>query len=413
MKAAGAITVLPYDNWGNNFNIRYEGQSGENSAKLPIVENRVVTPGFFDVTGQRLVSGRFLRTSDEGGPKQGEVVLVNEALVKRDFPAGDPLGKRFYTGDTTFATIIGVVSDIKNAGPVRPPAPEIYQTYRQGASGSSGFSVVVRVKGDDPLSVSRSVQAAIRSVDRGAAISRIRPMNTVISDSVGQPRFLFELMGVFAAVALVLAVAGLYGVMSYVVAQRTRELGIRAALGSTAGRTVRLVARRGATLVGAGIVLGFIASAAVTGFLQIDAVRGEPARRGHLDRRRACHRGRRPGGGADPVVPGNTRGSGPGHSNRVNRVRVPHGWHGVHRSAARSAACDSRTARRRKTPRPRHLRADAARAGRCRRVTAQRSSRLGSARDPEQLAPWFSSSIFHLRSALIRSGSRSSISFEE
>ncbi len=93
-------------------------------------------------------------------------------------------------------------------------------------------------------------------------------MNTVISDSVGQPRFLFSLMGVFAAVALVLAAAGLYGVMSYVVAQRTRELGIRAALGSTAARTMRLVARRGATLVGAGIALGFIASRAVTGLMQ-------------------------------------------------------------------------------------------------------------------------------------------------
>ena len=93
-------------------------------------------------------------------------------------------------------------------------------------------------------------------------------MSGVISDSVGQPRFLFSLMGVFAAVALVLAVAGLYGVMSYVVAQRTRELGIRAALGSTAARTVRLVARHGAMLVGAGIVLGFAASSAVTGFMR-------------------------------------------------------------------------------------------------------------------------------------------------
>jgi ABC-type antimicrobial peptide transport system permease subunit len=93
-------------------------------------------------------------------------------------------------------------------------------------------------------------------------------MNAVISDSVGQPRFLFSLMGVFAGVALVLAVAGLYGVMSYVVAQRTREIGIRAALGSTAGRTVRLVARHGIVLVGAGIALGFAASCAVTGFMR-------------------------------------------------------------------------------------------------------------------------------------------------
>ncbi|MGH7653242.1 MAG: FtsX-like permease family protein, partial [Gemmatimonadaceae bacterium] len=268
VQAAGAISLLPYDNWGNNFGIRYEGQSGDYAAKRPVTENRVVTPGFFDVTRQRLLGGRMLRASDEGAPHAADVVLVNEALVKRDFPGRDPLGKRFYTTDTTFATIIGVVSDIKNSGPVRPPAPEIYQTYRQAGAGASGFELVVRVKGDDPLAVSKSVQTAIRSVDNGAAVSRIRSMNGVIADSIGQPRFLFSLMGVFAAVALALAVAGIYGVMSYVVAQRTRELGIRAALGSTATRTVRLVARHGAMLVGTGIALGFLAGSAVTGLTQ-------------------------------------------------------------------------------------------------------------------------------------------------
>jgi len=265
--AEGAITLLPYDNWGNNFNIRYEGQPKDHIGQMPIVESRVVTPGFFEVTRQRLLSGRLLSSADDGGPKTGAVVVVNEALVKRDFAGKDPIGKRFYTGDTTVATIVGVVSDIKNSGPVRPPAPEIYETYQQGASSSYSFEVVVRVKGDDPLAEAKSVQAAIRSIDRGAAISRVRAMNTVISDSVGQPRFLFSLMGVFAAVALVLAVAGLYGVMSYVVAQRTRELGIRAALGSTPTRTLRLVARRGAILIGTGIVVGFIASSGVTKLL--------------------------------------------------------------------------------------------------------------------------------------------------
>ncbi|HXD23182.1 MAG TPA: ABC transporter permease [Gemmatimonadaceae bacterium] len=266
--AAGAINLLPYDNWGNNFGIRYEGQSADDAAKRPIVETRVVTPGFFDVTRQRLLGGRMLRASDEGPPHAPYVVVANEALVKRDFPGQDAVGKRFYFGDTTFATIVGVVSDIKNSGPVRPPAPEIYQTYRQDGGSPSGFEFVVRVKGDDPLAASKAVQAAVRSVDNGAAISRIRSMSGVISDSVGQPRFLFSLMGVFAGVALILAVAGLYGVMSYVVAQRTRELGIRAALGSTAARTVRLVARHGATLVGAGIAVGFVASSAITGFMR-------------------------------------------------------------------------------------------------------------------------------------------------
>ncbi len=202
IEAAGAIDLLPFDNFATVFGIRYDGQPAGDAAKRPLVQARVATPGFFDVTRQRLVAGRMLRASDEGAPRAPDVVLVNEALVKRDFHGQDPLGKRFYTGDTTLATIVGVVSDIRNLGPTVPPAPEIYESYRQGASGASGFEIVVRVKGGDPLAVSKSVQAAIRSVDKGAAISRIRPMNQVISSSVGQPRFLFSLMGVFAAAAV-------------------------------------------------------------------------------------------------------------------------------------------------------------------------------------------------------------------
>lgn len=267
--AAGAITVLPYDNWGNNFGIRYEGEPAGIALKRSAVEYRVVTPGFFDVTRQRLTSGRMLRASDDGTRGAPEAVLVNDALVKRDFAGQEVIGKRFYWGtDTTFATIVGVVSDIKNAGPIAPPQPEVYESYREGGSGSSGFEVVVRVKNGDPLAASKGVLAAIRSVDPGAGIARVRPMTVVISDSVGQPRFLFSLISVFAGVALVLAVAGLYGVMSYVLAQRTRELGIRTALGSTPARTVGLVLRRGGMLIVTGIAIGFAASSAVTSFMR-------------------------------------------------------------------------------------------------------------------------------------------------
>jgi hypothetical protein len=155
-------------------------------SKLPIVEHRIVTPGFFGVTRQRLIRGRMLRASDMGLPRFAEVAVVNEALAKRDFPGQDVVGKRFHTGDTSFAMIVGVVSDIKNVGPISPPAPEIYETYQQGAPGNSGFAIVVRVKDGDPLVASKSVQAAIRSVDHGAAISRVRPMSVVIAESVGR-----------------------------------------------------------------------------------------------------------------------------------------------------------------------------------------------------------------------------------
>ena len=189
------------------------------------------------------------------------------ALVCRDFPHGDPVGKRFYIGmsDTAFATIIGVVSDIPNAGPIDPPVPEVYWPYAQGgARNNSTYGVVVRASRGDPAAIEHSVRAAILSVDPGAAISRMKPMTDVMAESIGAPRFYLTLLGTFALVAVVLAVAALYGVMSYAVAQRTRELGIRAALGSPRSRILRMVTERGMQLVGIGVVGGAIGAAVAT-----------------------------------------------------------------------------------------------------------------------------------------------------
>ena len=116
--AVAAVSLIPYDNWGWNFNIRYEGQPGDDPTRLPLTENRVVTPDFFRVTRQRLLAGRLLAPSDDERPEAPAVVVVNEALAKRDFAGQDPIGKRFHTSDTTFATIVGVVSNIRNFGPI-------------------------------------------------------------------------------------------------------------------------------------------------------------------------------------------------------------------------------------------------------------------------------------------------------
>ncbi|MGE0351778.1 MAG: ABC transporter permease [Gemmatimonadales bacterium] len=265
--AAGSISLLPYENWGNNFNIRYEGQPGDNPTQLPLVENRRVTPGFFAVTGQRLISGRLLEPSDDERPESPAVVVANQALAARDFGGRDPVGKRFHIGDTTFATIVGVVSNIRNFGPVEDPRPEVYWAYRQSGSPAS-FPILVRVQGSDPTAVARQVQAAVLSVDVGAAITAIRPMPELMASSVGRPKFYLSLLGVFAFVAVVLAMAGLYGVMSYTVAQRTREIGIRSALGSSTGRTLRLVALQGMRLVAVGLVIGLAGGVAASRLLQ-------------------------------------------------------------------------------------------------------------------------------------------------
>jgi predicted permease len=262
--AAGAISALPYVNWGNNSNIRYEGRPAGDPSRMPLVEFRGVTPSFFQVTKQRLIGGRLLLPSDDERPSSPIVVVVNQALVERDFNGLNPVGSRFHLSDTTFGTIVGVVSDIRNAGPVAPPAPEFYWNYRQNGNGRSSFSMLVRVKGNNPAAAMPEIRAAIRRVDPAAAIARVSPMPEVIASSLGRPRFYFSLLGTFAAVAIVLAVAGLYGVLSYVVAQRTRELGIRAALGSPKSRLVRLVTRDGLLLVIGGLILGLAGGAGVT-----------------------------------------------------------------------------------------------------------------------------------------------------
>ncbi len=267
VQSAGAISDLPYSQWGSNSSIRYEGQPNIDPDYLPRAEDRDGTPELYRAFGQRLIAGRALRWDDDDRSGVPRVVVVNEALARRDFPHGDAIGKRFHLrmSDTIFATIAGVVSDIPNAGPIDPPVPEVYWPYAQGdARGSTTYAIVVRAARGDPVAIEHAVRAAILTVDPAAAISDMVPMTDVMAASVGTPRFYLTLIGTFALVAAVLAVAGLYGVMSYAVAQRTRELGIRAALGSPQSRTLAMVTQRGMRLVGIGVVGGAIGAALAT-----------------------------------------------------------------------------------------------------------------------------------------------------
>lgn len=265
VESAGSISQVPYLDWGVNSGVRYEGQPKIDPSRLPVVEHRGVSPGFFAVTRQRLIAGRLLQPTDNT-PSSLPVVVVNQALVDRDFKGVDPIGKRFFLTDTSVATIVGVVSNIRNFGPITPPAPEMYWTYPQFGVTTS-FPLLIRVQRGDPAAIAPAVRAAIRSVDPTAAVARVLPMRDVIALSLGQPRFYLSLLGAFAVVALVLAIAGLYGVLSYAVAQRTRELGIRSALGSSAAGLLVLTARDGLRLVLLGIVLGSLGGVFLTQLL--------------------------------------------------------------------------------------------------------------------------------------------------
>jgi putative ABC transport system permease protein len=272
VEEASAISLLPYDRWGWNFSIRYEGQPNDDPSRLPLVENRIVTPEFFRVTGQRLVEGRLLEPGDGERPDGPRVVVVNQTLARRDFPGASPVGRRYYLDDTSFAKIVGVVTDIRNAGPYEAPRAEVYHSFRQDGDGWWSFSLMIRTRDTagapiDPASLAGAVTVAVQSVDPEGAVTAVRPMAEVMSESLGRPRFYLALLGAFGAVALALAVAGIYGVLSYAVVQRTREFGIRTALGSTAGDILRLVTRQAVRLLAIGIVIGLVGSLAATRLL--------------------------------------------------------------------------------------------------------------------------------------------------
>jgi predicted permease len=262
VQAAGVISSVPFVSWGNNMPVRYRWSSQTDEGQLPAAEIRRVTPGLFDVTRQLLIAGRLLRsTDDEHSPP---VYVVNEALVRRDFQGREPIGAGLYSYNRgAFGTIVGVVSDIKNYGPLAAPVPEIYSTVRQDGIGST-LPIMIRTRVADPASVLSGVRAAIAGVDPTAAISDALPMRDVIARSVGGPRFYANLLGYFAAAAVLLAIAGMYGVLSYTVSQRTRELGVRAALGGTPGRIMRLIAGEGLMLGATGAVLGAATGLAAT-----------------------------------------------------------------------------------------------------------------------------------------------------
>jgi predicted permease len=261
--AAGAISQLMYSEWGWNMWIRYEGRPEVPPVERPLLETRNVTPGFFAATGQRLIAGRLLDEREMVLGDSTQRVVVNEALVKRDFPGEDPIGKRIYNG-TRWIEIVGVVADIRNFGPIAEPRPEAYWTFAQRFPAATGYSLVVRTENEDPMTVAGNVERALRSVYPGVAISRVQPMTTLMAQSIGWPRFVFALFATLASVALVLALAGLFGILSYTVEQQQKEYALRSALGASPASLRALILGRAGRIIGVSLATGLAVAWMVT-----------------------------------------------------------------------------------------------------------------------------------------------------
>jgi putative ABC transport system permease protein len=265
VQSVGAVAFLPLDGLGSATSFSVVGQPPPPPGQEPVCDVRVVHPGYFATMGIPLLRGRNFNSSEE--VQSANVVLINETLAQQMFPGEDPIGKKLViemSDENPPDEIIGVVGDVKHYGldtEVRPmtywPHPRFPYPF---------LSVVVRTQGD-PLQLVGAVRHEVQAMDPAQPIADVRPMEQLVANSVARPRFNMLLLGIFAAVALVLAAVGIYGVMAHSVVQRTHEIGIRLALGARPKDVVRLVVGSGLALAVGGVALGLAGAFALTRLL--------------------------------------------------------------------------------------------------------------------------------------------------
>lgn len=229
--------------------------------RYPDAEYRTITPDYFKAFGVPVLRGRAFTSEDQRTARQ--VAIVNQSFVKEFFPAGEPLGKRIrflgFDRKPQFMTIVGIVPDVRTSGLKHAATAEVYADYFQHADAAMNVALVVR----GPASLQPKIERIVTSLNRSTAVN-FESMDDLISGTIARERFQTALLTLFAGCALLLAVIGVYGLLSYAVAQRTSEMGVRMALGANSGSIARLVLGQGGVLVSAGVALGLVGSLIAT-----------------------------------------------------------------------------------------------------------------------------------------------------
>jgi putative ABC transport system permease protein len=250
---ASAVSAMPLHDVGAAgalpFNV--EGQAPP-ATEDPMADVRMVAPGYFETMKIQLLAGRFLDERDD--TKTARTSVINQTMARRYFSDRSPLGQIIQNPHGK-AEVVGIVADVHNQGLDKEPRKQVYLPLRQ--SPSAGMALVARTNAD-PLQMANTIQRVIWDIDPGQPIYELSTMEQIMARAVFLPRLSTTLLAAFAVAALLLAALGIYGVLSYSVSQRTREIGLRMALGASGGNTVAMIVRNSVAMVALGGVVGLI-----------------------------------------------------------------------------------------------------------------------------------------------------------
>ena len=264
-ESVGMTSHLPMYSFGQNGEFQIEGGTPWPPNQAPLVEYRWMYGEYMKTMGIPLLKGRMLDERDRRGAR---TVLINQAMAEKFWPGTDPIGRRFGQGSDTsqWYEVVGVVGNVRSFGLARTSPFEFYRTIEE--SPNRAMTIVIRTRGDDALAVVPTARQMVASIDPAMPVAQVQTMEHVVSESVGQPRLMSALTVLFGAMAGLLAMVGVYGVMAYNVRRQRREFGIRLALGADQAVVRNLVVMRGLALAAAGVAAGALGAWMLTGVLK-------------------------------------------------------------------------------------------------------------------------------------------------